>query len=137
MIGVYVDHLNAPWMEHIYRLSEKTDVVLFTNNYGNLDVHSPIAILASSYIWNFPYTIIAADTFSARYLVDCPIPKRKLFYINHVDWNKSFRAIDTVKAGSLELITEPELVEVVSSVWGSPHIVRNWNYENLRRILGI
>lgn len=137
MIGIYLDNFNVPWMEYVYRLAEKTDTVLFTNNYGNVDVHSNICVLSSSYIWNFPHTIIATDTFSACYLVDCPIPTRKLMYINGIDWNKNFRAIDTVKAHSMELITEPGLVATVNSVWGPAHIVRNWNYESLRRILGI
>lgn len=137
MIGILLDNLNVPWVEHIYRLAEKMDVCLFVNNYGNIDVSSRIALVSSSYIWSFDGTMIAADTFSARYLYECPIPSRKLFYINSVDWNRGFLASDTLKAASLELVAEPGLAEIVRSVWGPTKIVRNWHYESLQRALSI
>lgn len=134
MIGVYTDNLTVPWMDSIYRLAEKADVTLFTNNYGNVDVYSKIGLLASSFIWSFPYPIIATDTMCARYLYECPIPSRKIFYINRVDW-LDFKAEDTIKAASLELWTTPELEKAISSVWGPTEIIRNWNYEAIQRIL--
>ena len=135
LLGIYIDNVNVPWMEHIYRLAEKTNIALFVNNYGNIDVKSRIAILPSYFIWNFRNPIIAGDTFSARFLAECPIPSRKLFYISHIDWS-GFMAKDSIKAASLELITEPELAQTVQSVWKKPEIARNWNYEQIQRILG-
>lgn len=137
MIGIYIDNLMLPWAEHIFRLSEKMDITLFLNNFSPFDVHTKMGVLASHHLWSFNGTVIAGDTFSARYLADCPIPKRRLFYINHIDWcSNAFNALDTTKAASLELLCQPDLELAVKSVWGPATPIMDWNYEGLQRILG-
>lgn len=136
MLGIYIDNLKLPWVQNIFRLSEKMDIVLFVNNFSDFDVHSYVSVLASHHIWSFKGPIIAGDTFSARYLSSCPIQSRKFFYINHIDWaTNAFNAMDVVKAASLPLICEPELKDVIKSVWKEPFIVRGWNYEGIQRLL--
>lgn len=137
MIGVYVDNVYVPWIEAIFRLAQQTDVVLFLNNFGPLDVHSPIAVLPSANIWSFPDPIIAGDFFSARYLADCSVVKDKYFYINNIDWNNQhFAAVDVLKATSLELACDQQFAPIVKATFREPKIVRNWNYEDIKRLLG-
>ena len=135
MLGIYIDNLKLPWVPDIFRLAEKMDVVIFTNNFTEFDVFNKVSVLASHHIWSFKDPIIAGDTFSARYLSGCPI-QRKLFYINHIDWaTNAFNAIDVIKASSLELITEPHLKDIVKSVWREPKVVKGWSYEGIQRVL--
>lgn len=136
MVGIYIDNLKLPWIDNIFKLAEKMDVVLFVNNFSDFDVHSYISVLASHHIWSFKGPIIAADTFSARYLSSCPIQSKKFFYINHIDWaSNGFNAIDITKATSMPLICEPELEDIIKSVWKKPLVVKGWNYEEIQRIL--
>ena len=83
-IGIYVDNLEVPWMDGIYRLAEKTDVALFVNNYGKIDPTSPISLFSSYYMWIFTGPIIACDMFSARYLIECITPGDKYYYIEQL-----------------------------------------------------
>lgn len=137
MIGVYVDNVYVPWIESIYRLADKAPLVLFLNNFGAVDVHSDIAVLPSLHIWSFNGPIIAGDTFSARYLADCTVVKDKYFYINTVDWNNHhFAALDVLKATSLKLASEPALAPLVKATFGEPTQIKNWNYEDIKRLLG-
>lgn len=139
MIGVFLDHLNVPWTEHVFRLAKLTDVVLFLNNIGVVDVTSPIAILPSFNIWDFRGPIIAGDTFSARYLAEYKLAQdvEKYFYINTIDWNSGhFSAIDVLAATSLQLACEPQLAPLIKSTFKEAQIVRQWNYEDIRRLLG-
>ena len=136
LLGIYIDNVGLPWMEHIYRLAEKRDVVVFTNNFGPVDVSSPLSIVSSINIWSFDGPVIATDTFSGRYLVDCPIPSRKFIYVNNLDW-AGFDAEDTLKVyGGLEVIAESTLANDVKSTWGEVHVVNQWSSEDLERILG-
>lgn len=73
MLGIYIDNLKLPWVPDIFRLAEKMDVVIFTNNFTEFDVFNKVSVLASHHIWSFKDPIIAGDTFSARYLSGCPI----------------------------------------------------------------
>lgn len=135
--GIYVDNLEVPWMEGIYRLAEKMDLVLFTNNYGKVDPASTIGVCSSYYLWSFFNPVIACDVFSARYLSECTVTPKKFFYVNNCrDWTAGFSAFDTIKvAKELTLITEPEFQETVEAVWGPTEIVRNWRHEDIQRIL--
>jgi len=137
MIGVYLDNPYVPWMDSVYRLAEKTDIVLFLNNFGKVDVHSKMAMLPSSSIWSFDGPIIAGDTFSACYLSHCPVAINAYFYINNIDWNnQAYQAIDIIKATSLKLATEPTLAHIVKAIFREPQIVRSWDYEDIKRFLG-
>lgn len=137
MIGVYIDNVYVPWVEPIFRLAQQTDIVLFLNNFGPLDVNSPIAVLPSANIWSFPGPIIAGDFFSARYLADCSVVKDKYFYINNIDWNNQhFAAVDVLKATSMELACDQQFVPLVRATFREPKIVRNWNHEDIKRLLG-
>lgn len=137
MIGIYIDNLMLPWTDQIFRLSDKMDITLFLNNFSPFDVYNKTPVLASHHIWSFSKPIIAGDTFSARYLASCPIPKRRLFYINHIDWtSNAFNAMDTTLAASLELLCAPELEQVVNSVWGPAQPLRDWSYDGIQRLLG-
>jgi hypothetical protein len=131
-----MDNLNLPWMEHIYRLAEQRDIVVFTNNFGPVDVSSPLSIVSSINIWSFDGPVIATDTFSGRYLVDCPVPSKRFLYVNHIDWH-GFDAEDCLAVyNELDLISEPQHAEAVRSTWGASYIVENWNNEALGRVLG-
>ena len=135
MIGLYIDNFRLPWAQQLFKLGEQYPITIFTNNFSEFDVFSKVGVLASHHLWSFPYPVVAGDMFSACYLSKCPIPKRRIFYINYVDWtSNAFNAIDTTNA-QLELACQPELEEVVKSVWSTPHIIRNWNYEDIQRIL--
>lgn len=135
-LGIYIDNLSLPWTRQIFELAEQTNIVLFTNNFGEFDVYNKIGVLASHHLWSFSGTVIAGDTFSACYLSNCPIPKRRLFYINHVDWTSpAFDAIDITKAASLELLCKPELEPIIKGVWGKVTSCKDWSYEEIQRIL--
>jgi len=137
VIGVYLDHLSFPWVESVFRLAKQTEVVLFLNNFGPVDVHSPIAILPSFNIWDFRGPIIAGDIFSARYLTEYTLIKDKYFYINNIDWNnQQFTAMDVLTATSMELACEPTFAPLVKATFKEPKLVRNWNYEDIKRLLG-
>lgn len=137
MIGVYIDNLSLPWTQKVFDLSEKMPVTLFVNNFGEFDVYNKIGILASHHLWSFSGPVIATDTFSACYLSNCPIPKRRLFYINSIDWGSpAFDAIDVTQAASLELLCLPELEQIVNNVWGKATPVKDWSHEEIQRILG-
>lgn len=99
-------------------------------------VASPLAVVSSINIWSFDGPVIATDTFSARYLVECPVPSKKYMYVNHIDWG-GFDAEDSLKVfNTLELISEAKLADQVRSVWGETHVINEWNYEELERVLG-
>ncbi len=135
MIGIYIDNLRLPWAAEIFRMGETNPLTLFVNNISELDVYSRVPVLASHHIWSFSGPIIAGDTFSAVYLSKCPVPKQRAFYINHVDWNtNAFNAVDITGASNLLIACQPELEEVVSKVWKKPHVIRNWNYEEICRL---
>lgn len=138
MIGVFLDNLNVPWTEHVFRLAKQTDVVLFLNNLGIVDVTSPIAILPSFNIWDFRGPIIAGDIFSARYLVDYSLITEKYFYMSTIDWNSGhLAAMDVIAAANLKLICEPTLTPLVKATFNKePAPVRNWNYDDIKRLLG-
>lgn len=138
MIGVFLDNFNVPWVEHVFRLAKQTDVVLFVNNLGIVDVTNPIAILPSFNIWDFRGPIIAGDVFSARYLADYTLIKDKYFYINSIDWNNGqVAAIDVLTAAGLNLICEPTLVPLVKATFNKePASVRNWDLNDIQRLLG-
>jgi len=135
MIGIYIDNLRLPWASEIFRIGEKNPITLFVNNISEMDVYSKVPVLASHHIWSFSDPIIAGDTFSATYLSQCPVPKKRAFYINHVDWNtNAFSAVDITKAANLLIACSPELESIVSRVWKQPTIIRNWNYEEICRL---
>lgn len=138
MIGVYIDNFNVPWIEHIFRLAKQTDVVLFVNNLGVVDVTNPIAILPSFNIWDFRGPIIAADVFSARYLAEYSLITEKYFYMSTIDWNTSqLAATDVLAATNLKLICEPTLAPLIKATFNKePAPVRNWNYDDIKRLLG-
>lgn len=137
MIGVYIDNLNVPWVSSIFQLAKQTDVVLFTNNFGAVDVTSPIAVLPSFNLWDFRGPVIAGDLFSARYLVEYKLIRDKYFYINNIDWsNQSFLAVDVLAATSMELACEPALAHLVKATFKEPKLVKSWNYEDIKRLLG-
>lgn len=137
MIGVYLDNLSYPWVESVFRLANQTDVVLFLNNFGPLDVSSPISVLPSFNIWDFRGPIIAGDLFSARYLDQYKLITDKYYYINNIDWNtQQFTAMDVLTATSLKLASEPAFAPLVKATFKEPEIVRNWSYEDIKRLLG-
>lgn len=136
MIGVFVDNLQYPFVGQIFRLGKQTPITIFTNNIAAIDVYDKTPILTAQYIWNFPYPIIAADIFSAIYLERCPISKRRIFYVQGIDWvTNGLSATDVIRCRNLEIVCQPELKQALNGVWGDIETLQDWNYNAIQRLL--
>ena len=112
-------------------LAENTtiDTLFFRGDVGPLIKVPLFGIFGLDHLWYYNGIAVAIDEFSARKLLNCPMPKKKYFYIQNMDWNSkslvTYAQLQNIYNNpQLELITRnQDHHDLVKSCWNRDSII--------------
>jgi len=146
-LGVFIQSPDTQQMglslfEEGSRLTDHTNInlVVFYHNYGTIPLKPSFTMLQSSQIWGFEGPIISTDYNTSRFLIKCPTPRKKYYYVWNLDWIYKIRSWEAnsivMQDDGLELIARSqEHYDIISELWKKPTcIMEDFNYETLETL---
>ena len=139
-----ISQLSLTLIQELNKLSNLDyylDVIVFYSRYEKLIKANYFAMLQEKEVWGFNAPVMATDLDTARILLSCPIPTKKLFYVWDLEWIHKTYDVNYLLSiychPDIHLLARSEShAKIIEKCFKKPiDILEDFNYERFASII--